>query len=131
MDSKPEQLSAAALRTENAHLIALLESHGILWQLPPVHPAAPVIAVEHSRMSTVEKVALFRRLFRGRTDVYPIRWESEAGLAINHQQLAVRAVIHAPPVVPVGFVKLADFHPRRLHFFKERVVNPGATHPVQ
>ena len=22
------------------------------------------------------KVALFRRLFRGRTDVYPIRWDS-------------------------------------------------------
>jgi superfamily II DNA or RNA helicase len=28
-------------------------------------------------MSTAEKLALFRRLFRGRTDVYPIRWESK------------------------------------------------------
>ncbi|WCE93842.1 TOTE conflict system archaeo-eukaryotic primase domain-containing protein [Acidithiobacillus ferriphilus] len=28
-------------------------------------------------MSTAEKVALFRRLFRGRTDVYPIRWEGK------------------------------------------------------
>ncbi len=24
---------------------------------------------------TAEKVALFRRMFRGRTDVYPVRWE--------------------------------------------------------
>jgi hypothetical protein len=26
---------------------------------------------------TAEKVALFRRLFRGRTDVYPVRWEGK------------------------------------------------------
>ena len=25
-----------------------------------------------------DKVHLFRRLFRGRTDVYPVRWESKA-----------------------------------------------------
>ncbi|EQD75073.1 type III restriction protein res subunit, partial [mine drainage metagenome] len=30
-----------------------------------------------SRLTTGEKVALFRRLFRGRTDVYPVRWESK------------------------------------------------------
>ncbi|MDY0074187.1 MAG: hypothetical protein RBR77_16265 [Thauera sp.] len=30
-------------------------------------------------LNTDEKVALFRRLFRGRTDVYAIRWESKAG----------------------------------------------------
>lgn len=29
------------------------------------------------RLSTKEKLALFRRLFRGRTDVYPVRWESK------------------------------------------------------
>jgi hypothetical protein len=27
--------------------------------------------------TAVEKVALFRRLFRGRTDVYPVRWEGK------------------------------------------------------
>ncbi|MHA6909639.1 TOTE conflict system archaeo-eukaryotic primase domain-containing protein [Ralstonia pseudosolanacearum] len=67
----------AALRAENARLIALLESHGIEWQLPP-QPSAPPSAPELSKLSTNEKVALFRRLFRGRTDVYPIRWESKA-----------------------------------------------------
>ncbi|WP_366929498.1 DNA primase small subunit domain-containing protein, partial [uncultured Thiodictyon sp.] len=29
-----------------------------------------------SRFSADDKIALFRRLFRGRTDVYPVRWES-------------------------------------------------------
>lgn len=64
----------AALRAENTRLIALLESHGIEWR-PPSKPAAP--PAEPSRLSTEEKVALFRRLFRGRTDVYPVRWESK------------------------------------------------------
>jgi hypothetical protein len=32
---------------------------------------------EPSRLSTAEKVTLFRRLFRGRTDVYPVRWEGK------------------------------------------------------
>lgn len=63
-----------ALQLENARLISLLESHGIEWRLPPP-PAAP--EPEPSRLSTGEKVALFRRLFRGRTDVYPVRWESK------------------------------------------------------
>ena len=64
------------MQTENARLISLLESHGIEWRLPP-EPVAAVSQPEPSRFSTAEKVALFRRLFRGRTDVYPIRWESK------------------------------------------------------
>lgn len=66
----------AALRAENARLIALLEAQGIEWRLPQ---PATVVAREQecSRLSTTEKVTLFRRLFRGRTDVYPIRWESK------------------------------------------------------
>lgn len=63
-------------RAENARLIALLASHGIEWRLPP-KPVLAVAEPETSRLSTDEKVALFRRLFRGRTDVYPIRWESK------------------------------------------------------
>ncbi|HEU0187374.1 MAG TPA: DEAD/DEAH box helicase family protein [Gallionellaceae bacterium] len=65
-----------ALRAENARLIELLESHGIEWRLPR-EPAPPVAEPEPLRFSTDEKVALFRRLFRGRADVYPIRWESK------------------------------------------------------
>jgi len=63
-----------ALRAENTRLIALLESHGIEWRSPS-KPAAP--PAEPSRLSTEEKIALFRQLFRGRTNVYPVRWESK------------------------------------------------------
>ena len=71
-------LGLNALETENARLIALLESHGIEWRLPPQPLAAVESEAVPSRFSTVEKVALFRRLFRGRTDVYPTRWESKS-----------------------------------------------------
>jgi len=72
-----DQDSLAALRAENARLEALLETHGIQWRLPPASAMADSLEVERSRFSTEEKVALFRRLFCGRTDVYPIRWESK------------------------------------------------------
>lgn len=75
-----------ALQAENARLVALLESHGIAWRastaaapqatltepVPALVPQAP-----QAILSTAEKVALFRRLFRGRTDVYPVRWEGK------------------------------------------------------
>lgn len=68
------------LHAENARLVALLDAHGIDWRLPKPAPVQPVSTEpEPSRLSTEEKVALFRRLFRGRTDAYPIRWESKAG----------------------------------------------------
>jgi superfamily II DNA or RNA helicase len=70
----PDQELLAKLQAENARLISLLESHGIEWRPPPVSLSS---ASEPSKLSTGEKVALFRRLFRGRTDVYPIRWESK------------------------------------------------------
>lgn len=63
----------ARLRAENARLVGLLEASGMEWRLPePV--TTPVNAAP---LTTDEKVALFRRLFRGRTDVYPVRWESK------------------------------------------------------
>ena len=76
MGSMIELDTLAALQGENARLIALLEAHGIKWRLP--QPAVPVAQEpEPSQLSTAEKVALFRRLFRGRTDAYPIRWEGK------------------------------------------------------
>ena len=71
-----ERESLAVLQAENERLIALLEANGIEWRShrePATSPPRP----EPSRLSTDAKVALFRRLFRGRTDVYPIRWESK------------------------------------------------------
>ncbi|MFG6441479.1 TOTE conflict system archaeo-eukaryotic primase domain-containing protein [Roseateles sp. LKC17W] len=73
-----ERAAFASLQAENARLIALLEAHGIEWRLQQPQPGAvPAPGPEPSRLSTAEKVALFRRLFRGRTDVYPIRWEGK------------------------------------------------------
>ena len=72
-----EQDSLAALGKENARLVALLESHGIAWRLPP-EPTPSVPESDPSHFSAETKVALFRRLFRGRTDVYPVRWESKS-----------------------------------------------------
>jgi hypothetical protein len=66
--------NVAALQAENARLVALLEAHGIEWCLPV---ATRSTEAEPARLTTSEKVALFRRLFRDRTDVYPIRWESK------------------------------------------------------
>jgi len=62
------------LRNENARLISLLDAHSIAWREP-----AQTVPQTASPLATDEKVALFGRLFRGRTDVYPVRWESKAG----------------------------------------------------
>lgn len=68
------------LRDENQFLRAKLAENGISWEYPPASPRvadAPPSAV--TTLETAEKVALFRRLFRGRMDVYPRRWESPKG----------------------------------------------------
>ncbi|MHC8356579.1 TOTE conflict system archaeo-eukaryotic primase domain-containing protein [Pseudomonas sp. LB3P81] len=70
----------ATLQAENARLIAMLDAHGIDWHLPVEPVKIPVAQIEASRLlNTDAKVDLFRNLFRGRGDVYPIRWESKAG----------------------------------------------------
>lgn len=70
----------ATLQAENARLIALLDAHGIDWHLPVEPVKIPVAQIEASRLlNTDAKVDLFRNLFRGRADAYPIRWESRAG----------------------------------------------------
>jgi len=65
------------LRNENARLAGLLDAHGVAWRV--TKPLATATAA--APLTTDDKVGLFRRLFRGRTDVYPVRWESKAGKA--------------------------------------------------
>lgn len=72
-----EEDVTAKLRAENARLIALLEAHGIDWHLPVRIPTRQIEVSQ--QFDTTGKLALFQSLFRGRTDVYPIRWESKAG----------------------------------------------------
>lgn len=69
------------LRFENTRLIKLLELHGIDWGLQEKVEVEPepirFIEAEHSPIGTAEKVNIFRKLFRGRTDIYPVQWESK------------------------------------------------------
>jgi hypothetical protein len=76
MESMIERDPWAELKAENARLIALLKANGIQW-CALSEPVPQALTSGPSRLSTHEKVALFRRLFRGRTDVYPIRWENK------------------------------------------------------
>ena len=70
------------LHKENTRLKALLTRHGILWEEsittePVAMPPEPVPVP--TQFTTEDKIALFRRLFRGRDDIYPLRWESAKG----------------------------------------------------
>ena len=90
------------LHAENARLVALLEAHGIDWreQEPELLAAqSAAIEPEPSRLRPEEKIAIFRRLFRGRTDVFPVRWENKAGksgyaLACANDKFAWKANMH-------------------------------------
>lgn len=65
------------LRVENDMLKALLVKHGISL---PQQPSSSLVFTQPSSANTLspdQKVKLFRRLFHGRDDVYPIRWESK------------------------------------------------------
>jgi hypothetical protein len=64
------------LRDENRRLRELLTRHGI--KIPP-DPPVLVETVETRRLSPEAKIRLFRELFRGRDDVYAVRWESPDG----------------------------------------------------
>lgn len=77
-------LNCDRLREENKLLKEILRQEGIA--LP--HPAgvkqapSPTSASKLNNNSPVEsKIALFRDLFRGRADVYPVRWENKKGKA--------------------------------------------------
>lgn len=70
------------LRDENERLQTLL---GLSQRIPSIVTAAEVNgrvsaptpdALVHSSSSAAEKVALIRGLFRGRDDVYALRWEN-------------------------------------------------------
>ena len=68
----------AALKAENKRLIALLEKHGITWQQEEQRIDLPSQKLTQSHLTPPQKVNLFRDLFRGRNDVYPVRWESKS-----------------------------------------------------
>jgi superfamily II DNA or RNA helicase len=72
-----QELRLQELEKENARLKALLDAHNIPWQIPekPVDQHFRANAPQTNE----EKVALFMELFRGRQDMYALRWESRNG----------------------------------------------------
>jgi superfamily II DNA or RNA helicase len=74
------------LKAENAHLKRLLglpseetpSSLKITFAEPPIPYSSPEAPITNNS-SPEAKIALFRNLFRGREDVYPIRWERKDG----------------------------------------------------
>jgi superfamily II DNA or RNA helicase len=72
------------LQEENARLKALLAEHGIECSRGEpdaieVREESPKSGRETATLSTQEKIALFRRLFFGRQDMFARRWESSQG----------------------------------------------------
>jgi len=57
----------------------LLEQHGIDWRIPLGSGVDQSTEPERETLSPDQKLKLFRRLFLGRTDVYPVRWENQRG----------------------------------------------------
>jgi len=73
----------ASLRRENTQLRARLDGPRVEGRLAfqlqlPVQPVAEPVT---SSSSDAEKIGLFRKLFRGREDVYAVRWASTASRA--------------------------------------------------
>ena len=66
------------LEEENERLQNLLAEHGMAPAPSPVIPSVEAAPIRSS-LSTQEKIALFRSLFRGREDLYAQRWESQDG----------------------------------------------------
>jgi len=76
------EAECAKLRSENEKLRAFIERHEVPDTVQvPAYGMGSTTAEASVRYDspTADKVALFRSLFRGREDVYPIRWESKTG----------------------------------------------------
>lgn len=108
------------LRAENIQLKSLLVKHGINWLDAPVEtpPADPKVQTVVA-YSPEQKVQIFMVLFRGRTDVYPLRWESANGKSGYSPSCAnewKRGLCHKPKV------KCGDCAQRSLLPVTEKVI---------
>lgn len=72
------EAECARLRTENEALRARVQEAPV-GESYVSQPASSPEATIRQDSPTSDKVALFRSLFRGREDIYPIRWESKTG----------------------------------------------------
>ena len=77
-----EHNELSRLRAENLHFKALLTTHGIDASGTGTATIAIPSAIEPQPQlffSPEQKIRIFMDLFRGREDVYPLRWESSKG----------------------------------------------------
>lgn len=91
-------VTRTTFQAENVRLIVLLESHGIEWRAPN----SAVFAAresEPSRLSNAEKLALFRRRFRGHTDEYPNRLLIPLSGAVIYDHLASEHTVAVYPLL--------------------------------
>lgn len=119
MDHADQHPQVADLQAEYSRLIALLEAHGIEWRLPPP-PAKPSSEPEPSRLTTDEKVALFCRLFRGRTDLYPVRWENLTTGISGYSPVCVNDRRHG--ICEKPRIKCADCNHRQMKPLSDQVI---------
>ncbi len=85
-DEIEERLKAAhkeceRLREENARLRAMLGVHDLAPNVPPSQGASISEASANAASNAFtpgRKIALFRSLFRGREDIYAVRWEGKS-----------------------------------------------------
>lgn len=78
VDVRALQAELARLRGENSRLRAQLDGTSRAGAVEATPSGVPTSSesVESSLLSPRARVELFRRLFRGRTDTFPIRWHS-------------------------------------------------------
>ncbi len=77
-DARISQLQArlAAINSERAAIEAEIAALASQERLGPAETSNGEIPGAFGRVLTAsEKIALFRGLFRGRSDVFPVRWE--------------------------------------------------------
>lgn len=69
------------LRKENQRLRELLKQHGIGDPESQFLRVTATNKITHKNglLTTAQKITLFQKLFRGREDLYPVRWESKNG----------------------------------------------------
>jgi len=79
---KSAQEECGRLRAENTRLRAMLGIQDSVSKAPSP-PAIPVVNVSDNNIAVPSaperKIALFRSLFRGREDVFAVRWEGKGG----------------------------------------------------
>jgi hypothetical protein len=115
----------ASLREENERLKRLLGSrHGDLAPIPKPIVSEPSAAYTSANQVTNDspietKISLFRSLFRGREDAYPVRWEGRKGNSGYSPACAnewVRPFCHKP------LVKCSDCENRDLKPITDEVI---------